>query len=173
MNSNRINQPEISYAPPRAYQVDIAPRAQVETEDMTNFNMPAPRAQVETEDRANFNMPAPAGLDWRTIEPQRQPSQFGPHYWYMLHSMALNYPVNPTAFAKTKMKAFIEAIPFLLPCLNCTEHAKEFMAKANIQEALRGRKDLFTFFWNFHNLVNKRIGKPEMTFDEALNMYRG
>lgn len=162
MNSNRINQPEISYAPPRAYQADnIAPRAQVEN---TAFR---------TEDRKKFNTPAPAGLDWRTIEPQRQPSQFGPHYWYMLHSMALNYPVNPTAFAKTKMKAFIEAIPFLLPCLNCTEHAKEFMANANIQEALNGRKDLFTFFWNFHNLVNTRLGKPEMSFDEALNLYKG
>jgi len=91
----------------------------------------------------------------------------------MLHSMALNYPVNPTQFAQKKMKAFIEAIPFLLPCLNCTEHAKEFMATANIEEALNGRKDLFTFFWNFHNLVNKRLGKPEMSFDEALDMYRG
>jgi len=132
------------------------------------YNRPPPPTK-----RENFNNPAPSGLNWRDIHPQREPSQFGPHYWYMLHSMALNYPVNPTMFAKQKMKAFIEAIPFLLPCKNCTEHAKEFMAQADINKALQGKKELFTFFWNFHNLVNKRLGKQEMSFENALNMYKG
>ena len=162
-NRNRMIPPLMSYAPPTPQPlISYAPPT---PQPLISY---APPPAVE-----KFNMPAPKGLDWRTIEPQRQPSQFGPHYWYMLHSMALNYPVNPTFFAKKKMKAFIEAIPFLLPCRNCTEHAKEFMAKTNINEALTGRKELFTFFWNFHNLVNKRLGTPEMTFDDALNMYRG
>jgi hypothetical protein len=47
------------------------------------------------------------------------------------------------------------------------------MAHANTEAALQNKESLFTFLWNFHNLVNKRLGKPEMPFNEALNMYRG
>ena len=138
---------------------------------LNNIGRSAPYSTVSARWGPIIQKQAPSNIDWRAMEPHRQPSEFGPHYWYMLHSMALNYPMNPTEFAKKKMKAFIEAIPFLLPCRDCTEHAKEFMASANVDEALLGKKQLFTFFWNFHNLVNKRLGKQSMPFNDALNMY--
>ncbi len=96
----------------------------------------------------------------------------GPHYWYMLHNMSLNYQMNPTRVARQKMRAFVEVLPYLLPCRNCSEHAKEFMASADLDKALTNRKTLFTFMWNFHNHVNKRLGKPEMSFNDALQMYK-
>lgn len=114
----------------------------------------------------------PGGINWANIKPEHQPSEFGPHYWYMLHNMSLNYQMNPTKFARQKMRAFVEALPYLLPCKNCSEHAKEFMAGADLNKALTNRKTLFTFMWNFHNHVNKRLGKPEMSFNDALQMYK-
>lgn len=114
-------------------------------------------------------------VDWENIEPERQPSKFGPHYWYMLHNMSLNYPMKPSNFAKQKMKAFVEALPFLLPCRDCSEHAKKFMAEAersgDLKRAMKNRESLFTFLWRFHNSVNERLNKPMVSFHDALAMY--
>jgi hypothetical protein len=90
----------------------------------------------------------------------------------MLHNMSLNYQMNPTRVARQKMRAFVEVLPYLLPCRNCSEHAKEFMASADLDKALTNRKTLFTFMWNFHNHVNKRLGKPQMSFKDALDLYK-
>lgn len=143
------------------------------TTNYYNADQLLPRWNQSNNEQIVLEKPSPGGINWDQIEPQREPSQFGPHFWYMLHTMALNYPMSPTRFAKAKMKSFLQAIPFLLPCRECTEHAKEFMAHANTEAALQNKESLFTFLWNFHNLVNKRLGKPEMPFNEALNMYRG
>ena len=113
-------------------------------------------------------------INWENALPKSKPSQFGPHYWYMLHTMSLNYPNDPTNFIKQKMKCFIEALPFLLPCKDCSEHAKEFLSNhaKDLNVALSSKESLFKFLWFFHNHVNERLGKPQISLKKAFNMYK-
>ncbi len=113
-------------------------------------------------------------INWENAMPATQPAEFGPHYWYMLHTMALNYPNDPTDFIKEKMKCFVEALPFLLPCKDCSEHAKEFLAthKNKINGALQSKESLFKFLWYFHNHVNARLQKPQISLKKAFLMYK-
>ena len=40
---------------------------------------------------------------------------WGPHYWFVLQSMGLTYPLNPNAVTKKKYYDFIQNIPLFLP----------------------------------------------------------
>ena len=42
--------------------------------------------------------------------------------WLFLHSVALNYPVNPTYNDKVYMKTFFEMVGKVLPCNSCKKH---------------------------------------------------
>jgi len=156
---------------------------QVNPDIIFDFTHPVNRTSLQTISRPLMSSPrpqrspvesreAPGNINWSEIKAEHHPSQFGPHYWYMLHNMSLNYQMNPTRVARQKMRAFVEVLPYLLPCRNCSEHAKEFMASADLDKALTNRKTLFTFMWNFHNHVNKRLGKPQMSFKDALDLYK-
>ena len=93
----------------------------------------------------------------------------------MWSSGSLNFPENASKIVADKMKGFILGIPYMLPCDSCSEHARAYIQTNydNLDEICLGRKTLVNFFYNFHNFVNKRLGKPQLSFEEAMNLYRG
>jgi hypothetical protein len=111
------------------------------------------------------------GIDWSKLAPTTQPSEFGPHYWFVIHNMGLTYPMRPNRVAKKRMSAFIEALPVLLPCKDCSEHAKEYLSNHSVCDAVKNRQSLYTFLWNFHNHVNERLGKPQISLKDSLKIY--
>ena len=57
------------------------------------------------------------------------PSIWGPHAWFFLHSITLAYPENPTIIDKENMRTFFNAFYKVLPCNTCvmnyTNHIKQ------------------------------------------------
>jgi hypothetical protein len=103
------------------------------------------------------------------------PDIFGPPFWFTLHASSMSYPLNPTPIVKDKMRNFIIAIPVLLPCKNCQEHATAYIEKHynEIDTFCSGRDSLFKFFVDFHNEVNKRKDKKIMSYEDAYQLYSG
>jgi hypothetical protein len=100
-----------------------------------------------------------------------EPKIWGPHYWATFHFMAATYDDNPNLSVQKAMKTFIQTIPVILPCKECQDHAFNFIKESNLDKAISNRKELFTFFFNFHNKVNERLNKPLMNFNDALTRY--
>lgn len=100
-----------------------------------------------------------------------QPSEWGSSYWKMLHFSAAGYPINPNASVQNTMKTFIQSIPVLLPCQNCKDHAFEYVKSSNLDKIVSSRMELFTFFFDFHNAVNKRLNKPLFSKEDAMKMF--
>lgn len=100
-----------------------------------------------------------------------EPSLWGPYFWTTFHFIASGYDNNPNPSIKLTMKNFIQSIPVLLPCRKCQDHAFDFLRCFNLNKVVESRKDLFTFFFNFHNVVNKRLKKPLMLMEDALKKY--
>jgi len=103
------------------------------------------------------------------------PSVWGPAFWFSLHNGALRYPINPSPLWKERMKNFILGIPVMVPCEKCSDHASAHI-EANyyrIDEITSSRSKLFEFFWEFHNFVNQRLGKSEMSLENAYRIYSG
>ena len=63
----------------------------------------------------------------------------------------------------------------MIPCEKCADHATAHI-EANwkrLDEIVSGRKELFNFFHSFHNYVNRRYGKSEMSLKDAYALYTG
>lgn len=99
------------------------------------------------------------------------PSIWGPHYWATLHFMASTYDNHPNKSIQSTMKNFIYSLPVFLPCKECQDHAFDFIKTSNLNKVIESRKDLFTFFFNFHNTVNQRLKKPLLKIEDALKKY--
>jgi hypothetical protein len=87
---------------------------------------------------------------------------------------AISYPENPSVHEKIAMRNFIETVPVILPCDACKQHAIEYLSSIwnkNLNWIVENRNNLFIFWWQFHNHVNKMLNKPLVSFDKAKEIY--
>jgi hypothetical protein len=103
------------------------------------------------------------------------PEVFGPPMWFTLHNGSSKYPLKPSPVTKQRMMYFIMGIPVMIPCQNCREHATAYIEKNidSLDEICDNKTNLFNFFVDFHNFVNKRLGKKIWTYEEAYELYNG
>ena len=86
--------------------------------------------------------------------------------WVLIHSIAVNYPDNPTPSEKKNIKNFFTSLGTILPCRYCREHYQENLRNLPIQ--CDSKMDLVWWTIDLHNKVNKRTGKPILNRQEAL-----
>ena len=105
----------------------------------------------------------------------KDPKVWGPAFWFGLHNAAAFYPEDPSPIVRSRMKDRILAIPYEINCDVCRPHAISFIEKHrdNLDSIVSSRDNLGAFYVDFHNQVNKRYGKREWTYQEALAKYRG
>ena len=85
------------------------------------------------------------------------PSKWGPHFWMTLHIACLG-----CQDAKVLVD-FVEGYKEIIPCLSCREHFEQVLVENPVPEA----DDLFKWSVDVHNIVNKRLGKPEFSYEDA------
>lgn len=54
---------------------------------------------------------------------------WGPHFWFVIHTVMANYPEKPSTLDQEIMDGFIKSIPFLLPCDECYRSTFSFIKK--------------------------------------------
>lgn len=100
------------------------------------------------------------------------PRIWGPKGWFFLHSIALNYPKNPTDHDKRNFKQFFESIQYVLPCPQCAQHYSENLQKNPIDPQLKDNISLNKWLVEMHNLVNRHYYKPTITYEDFLKNYK-
>jgi hypothetical protein len=103
----------------------------------------------------------------------KDPEVWGPSFWFTLHNGSINYPLVANDLCKQRMKQFIIGMEVMIPCEKCSDHATSYIEKNwnHLDEIVSTRDNLFKFFVDFHNEVNKRYNKPLMSYDEAYKLY--
>jgi hypothetical protein len=99
------------------------------------------------------------------------PKFWGPHGWYFLHSVTMNYPKNPSDKDKQIYFNFFKSLENVLPCEKCAYHYSQNLEKLPLEPALESRDTLVRWLINVHNEVNKETGKREYTYDEVIQEY--
>jgi hypothetical protein len=91
--------------------------------------------------------------------------------WKTLHIFAKGYIPSKRRSAT----AFVYSFADLLPCIDCN---KEFVNNikliplvSNDMDYLASAELFFKWTWIQHNLVNKRIGKKQISFKEAVAIH--
>nr|QFG73591.1 MAG: Erv1 / Alr family protein [Megaviridae environmental sample] len=96
-------------------------------------------------------------------------NKWGPHAWFFIHTIAINYPITPTSMEKQYHREFFTSLGDILPCPVCRVHFKQ--NSSNLDSALASKTDLFKYTIDVHNKVNKSNNKPIWSYDRALAYY--
>jgi hypothetical protein len=99
------------------------------------------------------------------------PKIWGPHYWFVLHTITLTYPIKPNETVKKKYYDFIQNLPLFIPIENIGNYFSELLDKYPITPYLDSRESFIKWMYFIHNEVNKNLGYEELTLAESLEKY--
>eukprot|EP00794_Sanderia_malayensis_P008982 gene8982-9942_t len=84
--------------------------------------------------------------------------------------MAAYYPENPTTKQQKDMKSFINIFAKFFPCEWCCYHLRE---KLKVDEPNTSSQDgLSQWFCDYHNEVNRRLGKEEFDCSKVMERWK-
>ena len=99
------------------------------------------------------------------------PKIWGPHYWFVLHTIALNYPLYPTATIKKKYYDFIQNLSLFIPITNMSNHFNKLLDEFPVTPYLDSRESFIKWMYFIHNKINISLDIPERTLEETLTEY--
>ena len=94
-----------------------------------------------------------------------------PHLKFTLQTMAITYPKHPNDVSIKKYYDFIQNLPIFIPMEPIGNHFLELLDKYPVTPYLDSKDHLIRWVHFIHNIINKSLGKPTITLEEALEKY--
>lgn len=101
-----------------------------------------------------------------------EPKIWGRYIWTSIHIIALGYPDKPTPEDKKHYKQFFIDLWKVIPCYKCSMNYQKHFQELPIDEYLTDNMSLFKWTVDFHNIVNRELGKQEWSFEDSLEKFR-
>lgn len=99
------------------------------------------------------------------------PVVWGPHFWFMLMTLAVSYPLKANEVTQKKYYDFLTNLPLFIPHPQIGNKFSDLMDKYPVSPYLEGKDSFLKWVHFIHNKINTQIGKDEMTLTEALDAY--
>jgi len=100
-----------------------------------------------------------------------EPKVWGPFYWFVLHTIAITYPLMPNETIKKKYYDFIHNIPLFLPISTIGNSFSSLLDKYPVTPYLDSQASLMKWMHFIHNKINLSLNLPEITMEEAMVNY--
>jgi hypothetical protein len=99
------------------------------------------------------------------------PKVWGPHYWFVLHTIAISYPIKPNEVMKKKYYDFIQNLPLFMPIQDIGSSFSKLLDKYPVTPYLDSRQSLVRWTHFIHNKINSALKLPTITLEEAMTAY--
>lgn len=99
------------------------------------------------------------------------PKIWGPQYWFVLHTIALSYPIKPNETIRKKFYDFYQNLPLFLPIQEIGNNFSKFLDKYPVTPYLESRQSLVRWTHFIHNKINKALNLPTLTMEQAMSAY--
>lgn len=96
---------------------------------------------------------------------------WGPHYWFVLYTIAITYPNTPNDVTKKKYYDFIQNLPLFIPDSEIGNNFSIFLDKYPVSPYLDSRESFIKWVHFIHNKINIYLGKKELSYYDAMNTY--
>jgi hypothetical protein len=96
---------------------------------------------------------------------------WGPKYWFVLHSIARTYPENPSDAIQKIYYSWIRNIPLFLPDKSIGKSFGLLLDEYPVTPYLDSRVSLMKWTHYIHNIVNKKLGKERISYNEAMKIH--
>lgn len=100
-----------------------------------------------------------------------KPEVWGKHYWFVIHVAALKYPQNPTESDVEIYRTFYNNMWHFIPCAKCSSNYKNHLIELPVENHMKNNATLFQWTVDLHNIVNKSLKKPVISYKDALELY--
>jgi FAD-linked sulfhydryl oxidase len=102
---------------------------------------------------------------------QFEPSVWGPHYWFFLHTVAHSYPDNPNEVTKRKYYDLIQNMPLFIPIAEMGNKFSNMLDKYPVTPYLDNKHSFIRWIHFIHNKFNHLLGKEEYSLQMGLDKY--
>lgn len=99
------------------------------------------------------------------------PEVWGPHFWFVLHSFAIAYPIKPTETSKKKAYDFVHSFAWGIPDSNSARNFHRILEAYPVAPYLDSRESFMKWCHFIHNIVNRSIGKQTIDYIDSLKLY--
>ncbi|KAF2684679.1 FAD dependent sulfhydryl oxidase Erv2 [Lentithecium fluviatile CBS 122367] len=96
-------------------------------------------------------------------------AELGRAAWKVLHTTFARFPEKPTEEEKEALRSYVHLFQRLYPCGECAEHFGKVLAKYPPQVSSRSAAAMWGCM--VHNIVNKRLHKPEFNCENIGDAY--
>jgi hypothetical protein len=100
------------------------------------------------------------------------PTIWGPHFWFFLHTIAMTYPNHPNEVNKKKYYDLIQNFYLFIPVEKISSDFKRLIDDYPITPYLDNRESFVRWIWFIHNKINQKLEKPEITLKQFYKQYR-
>ena len=91
------------------------------------------------------------------------PTVWGPKLWFMIHTIAINYPDNPTYQDKRSHEEFYNSLKYVIPCEKCRVHYTQRLKRMPIINHLDNKPTLEFLLESYAEIVYKKLLICEIT----------
>jgi hypothetical protein len=98
-------------------------------------------------------------------------SIWGPHYWFVIHTIAHSYPDHPNATTKRKYYDFIQNLPLFIPNGEMGNKFSQILDTYPVSPYLDKRESFIRWTNFIHNKMNFILGKEELSLVESVEKY--
>ena len=99
------------------------------------------------------------------------PKVWGPHFWFVLNTMAITYPKYPNDVTIKKYYDFLHNLPLFLPNNKIGDHFSKMLDEFPPTPYLSSRLSFMKWVHFIHNRVNSLLKKPHIDFYKSLEQY--
>lgn len=96
-------------------------------------------------------------------------AELGRAAWKLMHTTFARFPENPTDEEKEALRTYVHLFQRLYPCGECAQHFGQVLEKYPPQVSSQKAAAQWGCF--VHNVVNKRLKKPEFDCEEIASHY--
>ena len=99
------------------------------------------------------------------------PTVWGPHYWFFLHTIAMTYPNRPNDVTKRKYYELIQNLPIFIPVEAMGSECSKLLDQYPVMPYLDSRDSFIRWLHFIHNKINEKLEKPKISLNDFYIKY--
>jgi hypothetical protein len=99
------------------------------------------------------------------------PTVWGPHYWFFLHTIAISYPLHANTLIKKKYYDLIHNFVLFIPVESIATHFSKLIDEYPVTPYLDTRDSFIRWMHFIHNKINQKLEKPKITLEQFYQVY--
>lgn len=96
---------------------------------------------------------------------------WGETLWAYIHTICIVYGLEKDVeIESNKIIQLLYNLHNIIPCKYCADHYKKLITEYPPDNCIK-TMDLFKWSVHIHNHINKYLGKPQLTYEDALQLW--